>query len=68
MSKARGKRYNDHICVVCEREFKSVRSFVWYCSPKCRNYSNTKSYYLNVALGIKIDPDLPKKQPFRRII
>jgi hypothetical protein len=64
----RKKNYKDHKCFICDREFKSVRFYVSYCSNKCRNYSNTKKYVKNMILGLKIDPhNPPEKTVYRRI-
>lgn len=67
--KIRKKNYKDHKCFICDREFKSVRTFVTTCSIKCYNYSKTKKYWTDkLILGIKIDPhNPPKKTVYRRI-
>lgn len=64
----RKKNYKDHKCYVCQRDFKSVRAYVQTCSRKCYNYLNTKTYWDDMRLGLKIDPhNPPTKTIFRRI-
>lgn len=64
----RKKIYRDHKCFICDREFKSVRNVVIYCSKKCYNYHKTNKYLKNILIGIKIDPhNPPKKTVYRRI-
>ena len=53
------KNSKKHICTICDREFQSIRNYAPYCSSKCRNYSNTKKYLINLRLGIKVDPHNP---------
>ncbi len=55
----RKKNFKDHICIVCDTDFKSVRNFDLTCSRECYNYRNTKKYDDNIRLGIKIDPHNP---------
>jgi hypothetical protein len=64
----RNKNYKDHKCTICDREFKSVRTFVLYCSQKCRCYAQTKRFWTDRAMGLKIDPhNPPTKTTYRRI-
>ena len=62
------KNYKDHKCVICDREFKSVRMFVQTCSKICFNYKKSKKYWDNMSIVLKIDPhNPPTKTVFRRI-
>lgn len=64
---SRKRNYKDHKCIICDREFKSVRHSMSTCSQKCFNYSKTKKYWKDKEIGLKIDPHNPPKK-LRRII
>jgi len=65
----RKKNYKDHKCTICDREFKSVRSYCQYCSGICRRYAISKKYWQDIDLGLKIDPhNKSYKTIYRRIM
>lgn len=65
--KMSNKNLKDHTCIICEREFKSVRHITRFCSRKCYSYYRTKKYMKNIISGIIYDPHNPTEK-LRKII
>lgn len=58
------KKYKDHKCMVCDKEFLSTHSHVRYCGKQCSNYSATDKF---LKWGIK-PTQAPKKFMYRKIM